>query len=106
MAQTTTQHYIETPHWTGVVPLPDDLGGDDREAWLAAMAHLGSHETALAEDGDLVYLAAETGRYYRVTTDEVLDLGRRSLAGESDVYSLWCSETTADEHETLADALA
>lgn len=100
--RTTTVHHHEGHGWTGTIEVPTDLIGEEREQWEAAMGYLASSECAILRGG-CVYLADETGRYYRVTDDEVLDLGRRELADEPDAYSDWCSSVTADEYETLAD---
>ena len=45
----------------------------------------------------VTYYASETGLRYRVSREDVEDLGRRLLAEEPDAYSLWCSETSAEE---------
>lgn len=36
------------------------------------------------------------GPHYRVTGDDLRDLGRRLRRGEPDAYSLWCTETMAE----------
>ena len=49
------------------------------------------------EGQHVTYYASETGLRYRVSRADVEDLGRRLLAEEPDAYSLWCSETFAEE---------
>ena len=45
----------------------------------------------------VTYYAPETGLRYRVSREDVEDLGRRLLAEEPDAYSNWCSDTFAEE---------
>lgn len=56
----------------------------------AGVARLNAHRLP---DGDYVYLAYETGGWWRCTEGEVAELGAALLAGSRDAYSLWCTGT-------------
>lgn len=50
---------------------------------------------------EYAYYADETSCYYRVTRQDIIDLGEMILNGERDAYGLWCPgrgrEMTAEE---------
>lgn len=54
----------------------------------------------------VVYRDDGTRMYYVVDIYECESLGRRLASGERDAYSLWCADTTAEEYDTEAAALA
>jgi mannose/cellobiose epimerase-like protein (N-acyl-D-glucosamine 2-epimerase family) len=47
-------------------------------------------------DGTYLYVASETGETYRVTREDIVDLGMALLSEDADTrrdaYSLWCTE--------------
>ncbi len=53
--------------------------------------------TATPDGDEWAYYAHETGRRYRVSEEDMADLGRRLREGQPDAYSLWCAETSATE---------
>lgn len=70
---------------------------DDMASLAAARAYLGERDLTDEGDDEWTYYAAETRSRWRVTTDDMIDLGARMLRGERDAYSLWCADTTARE---------
>jgi hypothetical protein len=72
--------------------------------------HRDDYQTAtalLSRGGDcrqwhhgVTYYAPETGRYYAVDHNDVIDLGEAVLSGREDAYSHWCSEVDAEGYAT------
>lgn len=58
----------------------------------AAIAYI----AAEAEDaGTYRYYDDATQGWWRVTADQLADLGQRLVDGERDAYSAWCADTSA-----------
>jgi hypothetical protein len=82
-----------------------DINFDD--ALEAGLARIGG---TCAGPGKVAYYADETGSWYVVDEDDVADLGRRLLSGDSgaeppaDIYSVWCAETDAEELDSTGVA--
>ena len=49
------------------------------------------------QDGMWAYYDDATARFYRVSVEQLADLGERLGDDEGDAYSQWCAETSVEE---------
>lgn len=64
---------------------------------IRAIEHINASEDSEDSEGQYLYYEQGTQRWYRVTADQLRDLGASLRAGTPDAYSLWCAGTVAEE---------